>query len=141
SVVWPIHHDGQIATELAQAANPSNTRLVTPKGGPITELTTAARANLTTPCRRSKTVVQPANRFTSQAPHTASSVLPLAMASDVATSPAAVTFTRNAPTKIAGQARQPSTSNAASAIPAGGHTGDALACKDASINPNLPAMK
>ena len=29
----------------------------------------------------------------------------------------------------------------ASAIPAGGHTGDALACKDASVKPSLPAMK
>src|SRR6267378_4786550 len=80
-------------------------RLVTPKAGLIIVLTTAASANLKTPCGRSKTVVPPANRFTSQAPHTASSVLPLAMASDVATLPSVVTFTRNAPTKIAGQAR------------------------------------
>ena len=65
----------------------------------------AASANLKTPCGRSKTVVPPANRFTSQAPTSASSVLPLATASDVATLPAVVTFTRNAPTKIAGQAR------------------------------------
>src|SRR5215469_2692938 len=29
----------------------------------------------------------------------------------------------------------------ASAIPAGGHTGDALACRDASVRPSLPAIK
>ena len=33
----------------------------TPKAGPITVLTTAASANLTTPCGRSKTVVPPGN--------------------------------------------------------------------------------
>src|SRR5947207_12559310 len=65
----------------------------------------------------------------------------MGMANDVARFPAVVTFTRNAPIKMAGHARYPSKSNAASAIPAGGHTGDALACNDASINPNLPAMK
>jgi len=26
-------------------------------------------------------------------------------------------------------------------IPAGGHTGDALACRNASLSPSLPAMK
>src|SRR5690349_9127235 len=30
---------------------------------------------------------------------------------------------------------------AARAIPAGGHTGEALACNDASIKPSFPAMK
>jgi hypothetical protein len=29
----------------------------------------------------------------------------------------------------------------ASAIPAGGHTGDALACRDVSVRPSLPAIK
>jgi hypothetical protein len=68
-------------------------------------LITAAIANLKTPCGRSKTFVPPANRFTSQAPTSASSVLPVAMANDVATFPAVVTFTRNAPIKMAGHAR------------------------------------
>src|SRR5436305_8682323 len=86
-VVSPSHHVIQIPPKLAQSANPPSARLVTPKAGPITVLTTAASANLTTPCGRSKTLVPLANRFTSQAPHTASSVLPLAMASDVATLP------------------------------------------------------
>src|SRR6266542_2020678 len=90
---------------FVQSAKPASARLVTPKAGLIIVLTTAASANLKTPCGRSKAVVPPANRFTSQAPHIASSVLPLGTASDVATLPALVTFTRNAPTKIAGQAR------------------------------------
>jgi hypothetical protein len=63
------------------------------------------------------------------------------MAIDVGISPAVVRFTRNAPTKIAGHPRYPSKSIAASAIPAGGHTGDALACNDARCKPILPAMK
>src|SRR5207247_10456269 len=91
------------------SSNPRNqqsARLVTPKDGLIIVLTTAASANLKTPCGRSKTVVPPANRFTSQAPHTASSVLPLATASDVATLPSVETFTRNTPTKSAVQHRQ-----------------------------------
>src|SRR4029450_13363348 len=79
-VVSPSHHVSQIAPKLAQSANPPSARLVTPNAGPITVLTTAASANLTTPCGRSKTVMPPANLFTSQAPHTASSVLPLGAA-------------------------------------------------------------
>jgi hypothetical protein len=63
------------------------------------------------------------------------------MATDVVMSPAVVRFTRKAPTKIAGHARYPSKSIAASAIPAGGHTGDALACNDARFKPILPAMR
>jgi len=46
-----------------------------------------------------------ANRVTSQAPRSPSSVFPLAMASDVHTEPAVVAFTRNAPRRIAGQTR------------------------------------
>ena len=68
-------------------------------------LTAAASANWKTPCGRSKTLMPPANRFTSHAPQTASSVLPAAMASEVATLPAVVAFTKNAPTKMAGQMR------------------------------------
>ena len=104
-------------------------------------LTTAASANLKTPCGRSKTLVPSANRFTSHAPETASSVFPVAMASEVATLPAVVAFTKNAPTKIAGQMRYPKRSSTANAIPAGGHTGDALAFRNAKLNPSLPAMK
>ena len=68
----------------------------------------------------------PAKRLTSHAPQSASNVFPLAMPSDVKMFPSVVRFTKNAPTKSAGHTRNPRTSNAASAIPAGGHTGDAL---------------
>src|SRR5438477_12210033 len=94
-------------------------------------LIAAVTANLKTPCGRPQTLLPPAKRLTSNAPAIASRVLPLATATDVKMSPAVVRLTKNAPTKIAGHTRKPNKSNAASAIPAGGHTGDALACNDA----------
>jgi hypothetical protein len=60
---------------------------------------------------------------------------------EVATEPAVVTFTRNAPTRMAGHARDPSTRNAANAMPVGGHTGEAFAWTNARLSPNLPAAK
>jgi len=61
------------------------------------------------------------------------------MPSDVQTDPAVVTFTSNAPTKIAGHTRYPYSSIAANAIPVGGHTAVALACSKASVSPSFPA--
>ena len=52
----------------------------------------AESVKLKTPCARSKTFVPPANRFTNQAPTSASSVLPVAMANAVAKFPAVMTF-------------------------------------------------
>src|SRR5205807_9489760 len=121
---------------FAHAAKPPSARPVRPKVGLITVLVVAANANLKTSCAQSKTRVPLANRLTSHAPQSASSVLPLAMQSEVAMLPAVVSFTKNAPRKMAGHVRYPSTSSAASAIPAGGQTGDALACKKASFNPS-----
>ena len=69
----------------------------------------------------------PAKRLTSQGPTTASSVFPVAMPSDVTTEPAVVTLTKKAPTRIAGQTREPKRSAAAIAIPVGGQTALALA--------------
>ena len=60
---------------------------------------------------------------------------------EVATEPAVVMFTRKAPTRMAGQARDPSSRNAAKAMPLGGHTGEALALTNARLRPNLPATK
>ena len=82
-----------------------------------------------------------ANRVTSHAPRTPSSVLPVAMPSDVHRFPAVVTFARNAPSRIAGQTRGPSSSIEASAIPVGGHTAVALAWTKASMSPSLAAAK
>src|SRR5690349_3382111 len=104
-------------------------------------LIAAATANLKTLFGRSQKFLPPANRVTNHAPASASSVLPAAIPIDVAALPAVVTFTRNAPRNIAGHTRYPSKSVAPSAIPAGGHTGEALACNDASIKPSLPATK
>ena len=72
---------------------------------------------------------------------TASRVLPVAMPSDEATDPAVVTFTRNAPRKIAGHTGNPYSRRAASAMPVGGHTAVALAWTNASDRPIFPAAK
>ena len=69
-------------------------------------------------------------------------VLPAAMASEVVIAPDVVTLTRNAAAKIAGHTPCPSNRNAASAMPAGGHTGLALACRNAKCwSAILPATK
>src|SRR5580692_5769329 len=60
---------------------------------------------------------------------------------DVATEPAVVRLTRNAPIKMPGQTLYPNTSNAATAIPVHGHTAVALACTYASCRPSFPATK
>ena len=70
-----------------------------------------------------------------------SRVLPIATPIEVATEPAVVTLTRNAPTRMAGHARDPKSRKAANAIPVGGHTAEALALTKARLSPNLPATK
>ena len=99
----PSHHVIQIAPYLAQSAKPASARLVTPMVELTTVLATAAKANLKTFFERSKTSIPSAKRFTSHAPHSASRVFPAPMASEVPKLPAVVTFTKKAPTKIAGQ--------------------------------------
>src|SRR5437667_10299498 len=61
------------------------------------------------------------------------------MPSEVVTEPAVVTLATKAPMKMLGHIRRPSRSNAARAIPVGGHTAVALACTRASFNPSLAA--
>ena len=68
-------------------------------------LSPAASANLKTSRARSKTCRPPAKRFTSQAPASASVVLPTPIPRDVAMDPAVVTFTTKAPSRIAGHKR------------------------------------
>src|SRR6202035_634320 len=116
----PSHHVSQIGQEFDHCAKPPTARLPTPKVGLTVVLMSTASANLKTSCGRSNTRAPPANRVTSHAPQIASKVFPLAMPSDVKLFPTVVRFTKNAPTKIAGHTRNPRTSNAASAIPAGG---------------------
>jgi len=105
-------------------------------------LASAARSvKAPTPRARSKARVPPAKRFTSEAPTTASSVLPAAMPSDVATDPAVVRLARKAPSSTAGEARSPRISSAASAIPAGGQTAVALAWTKARLSPSFAVRK
>ena len=104
-VASPSHHVSQIAPYCVQLAKPPKARLLTPNMGLITVLNMTATVNLKTSCERSKTRIPLAKRLTSQAPQTASSVLPVAIQSEVEILPAVVALTKNAPTKIAGQTR------------------------------------
>src|SRR5437762_5477011 len=101
-VASPSHHVVHIDAYLAQSAKPVTARLVTPILGLTIALAIAAKANLKTSCGLSKTRVPPANRVSSHAPQTASSVFPAPIATDVAKLPAVVRLTRNAPMKTAG---------------------------------------
>ena len=80
-----------------------------------------------------------ANSSTKRAIITASRVLPAAMPSEVATEPAVLRFTTNAPMVTDGQTHAPQSSSEASAMPVGGHTGLALACTEVKSSPSLPA--
>src|SRR4030095_14512404 len=136
----PSHHVNQIAPKSRQLAEPLSVRLVTP----IVALTVvrnsaASTTNLKTSRARSKTLRPFANSLTRSAPRRPSIVLPMAMPIEVAIAPLVVTLTRNAPTRMAGHTRGPSTRKAASAIPVGGHTGETLAWTNARVSPNLPA--
>jgi hypothetical protein len=55
--------------------------------------------------------------------------------------PAVVKLAMNAPMKIPGQARGPTSSSAAIATPVGGQTAEAEAFTNASANPSLAAPK
>ena len=68
-------------------------------------------------------------------------MLPVAMPNVVATDPAVVRLARNAPKKMPGQTRYPSTRNAARAMPVGGQTAVALGCTKAIDSPSLAATK
>ena len=69
-------------------------------------------------------------------------MFPAAIASEVSTAPDVVTFARNAARKMAGQTPGPSSRKAASAMPAGGHTGLALAWTKAKCwSASFPARK
>src|SRR5512145_720760 len=77
----------------------------------------------------------------SSAPMSASSVLPIAIPAETGHDPDTSTLTSNAPAVITGHIRVPSTSSAARAMPVGGHTGLALACRDARRSPSMAAAK
>jgi len=132
----------QIAGYSRQSAWPPSVRL----HAPIVALTAvlkspASTTNLKTSRARLKTALPFAKSRTSSALRRPSKVLPIAMPIEGAIAPVVVKFTRNAPMKMAGQARDPSSRNDANAIPLGGHTGDTLALTTARVRPNLPATK
>ena len=135
----PIHHSDQMAPYFDQSAKPPKARQVTPIVALTMVLIVPARiANRTMFSSRSKTSPPRAKRLTRYAPTAPSRVLPVAMPREVAALPAVVRFTMNAARRIAGQTRYPMTRNAASAMPAGGHTTVALGLTFASLSPSLP---
>ena len=126
--------------------SPANDKLPTHKAGPIIVLNTAPNAvNRRRLEGRSKVALPRANLRTSQAPATASVVLPRAVPAEAATSagqPAwpvtgPVALSRNAPRATPGQARQPSSSIAPRAKPAGGHSGQAGVQPGPKASPSL----
>lgn len=137
-VTSPSHHVSQIEGAAAAGAEPPSTRQLTPIVAPIAVASAERNAKRNTSGARSKTSTARANRITSHAPSTPSSVLPAAIPADVRIAPDVVTFTTNAPAKIAGHSRRRVSSSAAIAIPVGGHTALALACTNASDRPSLP---
>ena len=123
----PNHQVTQMARYWRQRAEPPRHKLVTPTAGLTIVLTTPAKStNRKNVPVRSKALRPPAKRQTSQAPISASQVLPPAMPRDVTTDACVVTFTKKAPRNTPGQSRYPQTSNAASATPVGGQTADAF---------------
>src|SRR6266508_5211547 len=138
----PSHHVNQAEAKSLDWMKLPMDRLVTPIVALTTVLSVAARrANFKISWARSKALRPLANRLRKRAPTNPSSVLPVAMPSDVATEPAVVTFAKKAPRKIAGQTREPSNTKAASAMPVPGHTELALGYTNASFSPSLAATK
>ena len=138
----PSHHVNQMLPNELHAASPVTASIVTPIVALVAVLSRPASTTKRRKLRaRSKACAPPAYRSTNSAPITASSVLPAAMPIELTIAPAMPMLTRNAPTKIAGQTRTPRSSTAASAIPVGGHTGEALAWTKAKCSPSLPARK
>src|SRR6266550_666595 len=133
----PSHHVNQMRPYSGHGANPAHDKLVTPTVALIAVLAKAARTtNRARPLPRCNAERPPANRFTRYAPVSTSSVLPAAIATDVKSDPAVVSFTRSAPRKMPRHARGPKIRMAASAMPVGGQTAVALAFTNASARPS-----
>ncbi len=138
----PSHQVNQVGPKSLARENPPSVSVATPIVALIAVATNPARpANVNTSRGRSNSCGPDATRRTSHAPTRHSRVLPVAMPIDVATVPAVVRFARNAPSQMPGHATYPSTRIAASAMPVGGHTGEALALTNARLNPYLAATK
>src|SRR5262245_7596983 len=120
----PIHRDDTPIVALRSALGPM-----------------LMRANFATPPDVSKARLPAHHLSTSKPPTAASTVLPAAIASEVASEPAVVAFAIRAPANTAGQTRRPKSNTMARAKPVGGQTGVALGLNDASWSPNLASRK
>ena len=138
----PSHHVGHTVPKLAVVVCPKTHNDPTPMvaliGVATSKLITANRA---TPAGLSKVAAPSDHRVTAKPSATASSVLPVPIASEDSTKPDVVTLARKAARKSAGQTRSPNSKTAAKAKPVAGHTGLALGWMTASNNPSFARTK
>ena len=114
--------------------------MVTPTVALIGVLAMAASTSPKTSCKRSIDGRNSANLVRSHAPTNASMVLPIAMLAAPSGWMSPLMLTRNAPRKIAGQKRLPSSRSAARATPEGGHAEETMGWTADAVKPSLPAM-
>src|SRR5262245_17798658 len=119
----PSHQVSQIEPKCGDSAKPASERLPTPIVGLSMVKTKLRNENRATPAGVANVFRPPAQCPISQAPTTASSILPRPMAAEVAVDPVVVKLTANAASRIAGAIRYPRSSTAASASPVGGQIG------------------
>ena len=139
----PSHHVSHTGAAVLDVSKPPASRLATPMVALTAALGSAARPTKRTMSRACSKARAPwAQRRARSAPAMAASVLPVAIASEVPSEPVVATLTRNAAMKIAGHMPAPNSRTPASAMPAGGHTGLALALRKAKCcSPAFPTRK
>ena len=144
----PIHHVSATVPQMPPGMMPPPSRLAEPRPALTRHITSAAPTKRSTAPAVPSALSAPIHRRNSQAPASASSVLPIAMLADTAPRIAkgvvwllanTARFATNAPANTPGQTREPSSSTAANASPDGGHTGDAFVFSNASTKPNRAA--
>src|SRR5262249_31162691 len=137
----PSHHVSQIAPKFDHWAKPANAKLTTPMVGLNVVARRLMSVNGTTWSGLTKVSRPPDQRLTSQAPLSASSMLPTLITAEVVIVPAVVTLAANAPSRIAGATRYPRSNTAASASPVAGQIGVALALVEARKKPIFASAK
>jgi hypothetical protein len=136
----PSHQTLQSVHRFCEGA-PQISRLATPIVALIVVLSTAARATSPKMSRSRRRSGRKPNQISSDAPTTASSVLPTVIPRAVATGTSVVTFARNAPSATPGHSRRPPSSSAASARPVGGQIPVTLGVAKASASPSFAEPK
>ncbi|CAM5484393.1 hypothetical protein SAURM35S_06332 [Streptomyces aurantiogriseus] len=136
-IASPVHHTDQVGQKSWAVSAPEATSTPVPTVALITMPIRAPRKTSARASRsRSRAVRNPTRRRRRQA-HTGATVLPTVMASTGRIDGPSVTFTRNAPSATAGQARRPHSSRTTSAMPVGGQNGVTCPRTSCCCNPIL----